>query len=94
MQRGDRIAQLVVAPVARATWREVDDLAASRRAATAASATPADESPRATEPLCASRRSVARRDAPRDAMETELGRQSPRPRITDKERCECEPRST
>ena len=31
--RGDRIAQLVIAPVARATWREVAELAATRRAA-------------------------------------------------------------
>jgi deoxyuridine 5'-triphosphate nucleotidohydrolase len=29
--RGERIAQMIVAPVARAAWREVDDLAASRR---------------------------------------------------------------
>jgi dUTP pyrophosphatase len=31
--RGDRIAQLVVAPVARAAWREVDALDATRRGA-------------------------------------------------------------
>ena len=31
VSRGDRIAQLVIAPVARATWREVDELAASKR---------------------------------------------------------------
>ena len=31
VSRGDRIAQLVIAPVARATWREVDELAASQR---------------------------------------------------------------
>jgi len=33
VHRGERIAQMVVAPVARATWHEVDDLAASRRGA-------------------------------------------------------------
>jgi dUTP pyrophosphatase len=32
VQRGARIAQLVIAPVARAVWREVDDLADSARA--------------------------------------------------------------
>ena len=31
VRRGDRIAQLVIAPVARATWREADDLAPTRR---------------------------------------------------------------
>ena len=31
VERGMRIAQLVVAPVARATWREVDELPASGR---------------------------------------------------------------
>jgi len=33
IRRGDRIAQLVIAPVARAAWREVADLAPSGRAA-------------------------------------------------------------
>lgn len=33
VRRGDRIAQLVIAPVARATWREVAELTPSRRAA-------------------------------------------------------------
>jgi dUTP pyrophosphatase len=33
VRRGDRIAQLVIAPVARATWREVAELAPTRRAA-------------------------------------------------------------
>jgi dUTP pyrophosphatase len=33
IQRGDRIAQLVVAPVTRVAWREVDALAASDRGA-------------------------------------------------------------
>lgn len=32
VRRGERIAQLVIAPVARATWVEVDGLAASARA--------------------------------------------------------------
>jgi dUTP pyrophosphatase len=32
VERGARIAQLVIAPVARAVWREVDDLAGSARA--------------------------------------------------------------
>ena len=32
VERGLRIAQLVIAPVARATWREVEDLEASARA--------------------------------------------------------------
>jgi len=32
IRRGDRIAQLVIAPVARAAWREVADLAPSSRA--------------------------------------------------------------
>lgn len=31
VQRGDRIAQLVIAPVARAAWREVEDLAPTTR---------------------------------------------------------------
>lgn len=31
VRRGDRIAQLVIAPVSRATWQEVDDLAATAR---------------------------------------------------------------
>ena len=31
VRRGERIAQMVVAPVARAEWRAVDDLSASRR---------------------------------------------------------------
>jgi dUTP pyrophosphatase len=31
IRRGDRIAQLVVAPVARATWREVSDLPPTTR---------------------------------------------------------------
>ncbi len=31
VRRGDRIAQLVIAPVARATWREVQQLPASER---------------------------------------------------------------
>jgi len=31
VQRGDRIAQLVIAPVARAAWREADGLPASAR---------------------------------------------------------------
>jgi dUTP pyrophosphatase len=33
VRRGERIAQLVFAPVARATWREVDELAATERGA-------------------------------------------------------------
>lgn len=33
IQPGDRIAQLVVVPVARVVWQEVDDLAASERGA-------------------------------------------------------------
>jgi len=33
IRRGDRIAQLVIAPVARATWREVDSLDATTRGA-------------------------------------------------------------
>jgi dUTP pyrophosphatase len=32
VQRADRIAQLVVSPVARATWRAVDELAPTQRA--------------------------------------------------------------
>ena len=32
IQRGERIAQLVIAPVVRATWVEVDTLASSQRA--------------------------------------------------------------
>lgn len=32
IQRGDRIAQLVVAPVMRVQWQEVDQLAATKRA--------------------------------------------------------------
>ncbi len=32
IERGTRIAQLVIAPVARAVWREVDELAGSARA--------------------------------------------------------------
>ena len=32
IQRGERIAQLIIAPVARATWLEVEILAASHRA--------------------------------------------------------------
>lgn len=32
VQRADRIAQLVVSPVARATWREVDELVPTQRA--------------------------------------------------------------
>jgi dUTP pyrophosphatase len=32
VRRGDRIAQLVIAPVARATWREAPELSASGRA--------------------------------------------------------------
>ena len=32
VRRGDRIAQLVIAPVARAVWREVAELAPTRRA--------------------------------------------------------------
>jgi dUTP pyrophosphatase len=31
VRRGDRIAQLVIAPVARATWQEVPDLSPTRR---------------------------------------------------------------
>lgn len=31
VRRGERIAQLVIAPVARATWREVDELAPTAR---------------------------------------------------------------
>ena len=31
VSRGDRIAQLVIAPVTRATWREVDELTPSKR---------------------------------------------------------------
>jgi dUTP pyrophosphatase len=31
VRRGERIAQLVIAPVARATWREVDDLPSTPR---------------------------------------------------------------
>lgn len=31
VRRGDRIAQLVIAPVTRAAWREVDELAVTRR---------------------------------------------------------------
>ena len=31
VSRGDRIAQLVIAPIVRATWREVDELTPSRR---------------------------------------------------------------
>jgi len=33
VRRGDRIAQLVIAPVARATWREVGELGSTTRAA-------------------------------------------------------------
>lgn len=33
VRRGDRIAQMVVAPVTRASWREVDELTPSSRAA-------------------------------------------------------------
>ncbi|WP_049762488.1 dUTP diphosphatase [Erythrobacter litoralis] len=33
IHRGDRIAQLVIAPVTRATWQEVDDLDATERGA-------------------------------------------------------------
>jgi dUTP pyrophosphatase len=33
VRRGDRIAQLIIAPVARAAWREVTELAPTRRAA-------------------------------------------------------------
>lgn len=33
LRRGDRIAQLIVAPVSRAVWREVDDLEATVRGA-------------------------------------------------------------
>ncbi|HYN38877.1 MAG TPA: dUTP diphosphatase, partial [Rhodospirillales bacterium] len=32
IERGTRVAQLVIAPVTRALWREVEDLAASGRA--------------------------------------------------------------
>ena len=32
VRRGDRIAQLVIAPIARAAWREVADLTPTRRA--------------------------------------------------------------
>ncbi len=31
VRRGDRVAQLVIAPVARAAWREVEDLGATER---------------------------------------------------------------
>jgi dUTP pyrophosphatase len=33
VRRGDRIAQLVIAPVARASWQEVDTLEATARGA-------------------------------------------------------------